>query len=552
MADIKKKGRLALKHDTEANWNKAKNFIPMKGEPIVYDPDESVSYSRIKIGDGVRTVIALPFASGQSDMDQSNPEDASYIRNRTHYREIGYYEELRYMSTLADIGNILSEDFPMVPFNQVFELDPEGTYSGYIQFFDSEGKLVLIDEDEGFSIDLEVTNLSEMTGVEGYEDVTVLIYDGGTPIFVNGVEFVDGFKEDTMPSHSDTNSYIIAACYFSEGIYDTKLTITGPGFQYEDYIYHKLDGNYIDEDAIANSKSYVVYDGTMGVEYSDTFTPVNSDDLTTVIEWPDWVKNEQDGYVYKLTHYIDLPGDIAELRDGADNWMKVKLPSTRGSNYWEYTIGCKINEDGSVNYRHLNGFYDGGFAVGGIIPGVGNLKLGYRHLDLDCSGTLGVGASNLNPSTFLSVLASNTAFDVYDNEWDDKDILVKNCRCHISNKEDGGAEWESTLGSLAFLGVTVGGENVVVHSCKYQCKVSIDFYDDRITTSYSYTLIPTQYTNNKSPNTTYPTIVQGNSFTELIPHNSDKVASIIDSTRYLTMMLVPLTCDHKIIATWRK
>ena len=53
--------RIRHKHDIEANWNKATNFIPLLGELIVYDPDASFSYCRIKMGDGVNVVSALPF-----------------------------------------------------------------------------------------------------------------------------------------------------------------------------------------------------------------------------------------------------------------------------------------------------------------------------------------------------------------------------------------------------------------------------------------------------------------------------------------------------------
>lgn len=53
--------RIVHKHDTEANWNKATNFIPKAGELIIYDADATHTYVRIKIGDGEKTVIALPF-----------------------------------------------------------------------------------------------------------------------------------------------------------------------------------------------------------------------------------------------------------------------------------------------------------------------------------------------------------------------------------------------------------------------------------------------------------------------------------------------------------
>lgn len=54
-------GRIAQKIDTAANWEKAINFIPKKGEIIVYAKDENCSHDRIKIGDGTAIVKELPF-----------------------------------------------------------------------------------------------------------------------------------------------------------------------------------------------------------------------------------------------------------------------------------------------------------------------------------------------------------------------------------------------------------------------------------------------------------------------------------------------------------
>ena len=53
--------RIAQKHDIEANWNKAVDFVPMRGEIIVYDIDANYDYERMKIGDGATTVVNLPF-----------------------------------------------------------------------------------------------------------------------------------------------------------------------------------------------------------------------------------------------------------------------------------------------------------------------------------------------------------------------------------------------------------------------------------------------------------------------------------------------------------
>lgn len=90
MAEKELKARIVHKHDTEANWNKATNFIPKESEFIVYDMDDTHNYFRLKIGDGVTDVINLPFyggslehildgiADGSVRTSNSTPEDANY------------------------------------------------------------------------------------------------------------------------------------------------------------------------------------------------------------------------------------------------------------------------------------------------------------------------------------------------------------------------------------------------------------------------------------------------------------------------------------------
>jgi len=60
------KTRIQLKNDTEANWNKAINFIPLKGETIIYTADSTHPFSRLKVGDGTTPVIDLPFIDSNS------------------------------------------------------------------------------------------------------------------------------------------------------------------------------------------------------------------------------------------------------------------------------------------------------------------------------------------------------------------------------------------------------------------------------------------------------------------------------------------------------
>ena len=56
MANKTFQGRIIQKHDTRANWEKATNFIPLKGEIILYD-----DLNEIKIGDGTTKINDLDF-----------------------------------------------------------------------------------------------------------------------------------------------------------------------------------------------------------------------------------------------------------------------------------------------------------------------------------------------------------------------------------------------------------------------------------------------------------------------------------------------------------
>ena len=78
--------RMSQKHDTEAHWNLATNFIPLKGELIIYDVDENNPNERIKIGNGVDNVNNLEFFTGdysnlpviKGEGESSVKIDASY------------------------------------------------------------------------------------------------------------------------------------------------------------------------------------------------------------------------------------------------------------------------------------------------------------------------------------------------------------------------------------------------------------------------------------------------------------------------------------------
>lgn len=102
------KGKLIFKHETEANWGQS-NYIPEQGEKILYDPDESHNYTRVKYGDGSHTVKDLPFSP--SDKIPQFPEttrDKVLTVNKEGEVEWKDYANL----PVFDDVNEVPEDFP--------------------------------------------------------------------------------------------------------------------------------------------------------------------------------------------------------------------------------------------------------------------------------------------------------------------------------------------------------------------------------------------------------------------------------------------------------
>ena len=76
MAEKHLNTRIIHKHDIEANWLKAINFIPKLGELIIYDIDENHPVPRMKLGDGETTVNELYFVSDNIYKQPNEPENA--------------------------------------------------------------------------------------------------------------------------------------------------------------------------------------------------------------------------------------------------------------------------------------------------------------------------------------------------------------------------------------------------------------------------------------------------------------------------------------------
>lgn len=104
MAEAKLK--IKQKHDTEVNWLKATTFVPLDGELIIYDVDDTHSTPRFKVGDGIQVVGDLPFlADGiNSQYLRNNYIPIKEITSGSFIvPQIGYNKEIYWLNSDVNI-----------------------------------------------------------------------------------------------------------------------------------------------------------------------------------------------------------------------------------------------------------------------------------------------------------------------------------------------------------------------------------------------------------------------------------------------------------------
>ena len=75
--------RVQNKHDIEANWLLATNFIPLAGEIIIYDVDNDHPKIRAKVGNGVNLLSELPWALDEATLEELIQNTNTKIENLT-------------------------------------------------------------------------------------------------------------------------------------------------------------------------------------------------------------------------------------------------------------------------------------------------------------------------------------------------------------------------------------------------------------------------------------------------------------------------------------
>ena len=157
------KTRIAQKTDTQVNWEKAINFIPNKGEVILYQPDSLHPKYRMKIGDGETAVNNLPFVLDEdyilSYIDNNLNQTANSIQKVTS-EALERKENKTSVSFFSGENTLISEhSFDSTPFISSYDKET-GTLT-----FNSDGVTgdwsIFYPYTECFSYEFSAENLAK-------------------------------------------------------------------------------------------------------------------------------------------------------------------------------------------------------------------------------------------------------------------------------------------------------------------------------------------------------------------------------------------------------
>ena len=233
MAEKRLNSRVILKHDIEANWLKS-SFIPLAGEVVIYDVDTDYSYERLKLGDGVQNVNALPFVndelrselidqintvddkvdavsvlvgdtavseqinnaavSNQSDWSVNDETSPAYVKNRTHWSKISQVELLSdYQAEASGRGFVLKNKISIVV-GHTYIINWNGTsytcVAGLLEglvYIGNAGQFGVNDTGEPFLIAFYPDHLVSAVGY--YAEILPL--DGSTACIISIIEHIE-------------------------------------------------------------------------------------------------------------------------------------------------------------------------------------------------------------------------------------------------------------------------------------------------------------------------------------------------------------------------
>lgn len=377
--------RIVQKHDLEVNWSKANNFIPMRGEVIVYDievdADGSVlelpvgrttpyKFERIKIGDGIHAVGDLKFVNSWATFVNDSFEDeevvlsggdaAQCIRIGIYNQEAGYTSWDELIST----GAIVVEDGAVrVGIVEPASLPTKNEYGfyfdtwytseyGYVNMFRADGSVCAPDWEQDNPYDHPV---AEEDVVATYGDHSISIPEWG----MSGTVSEDG--KSLSFYYNDGNEIETSRLGYLADISGDLVfpldgsvtTIPGP-FLTSRLTSVIIPGSiaYIGESAFASCENITsAYFGDGVTEIASS--AFNGTGLTTV-SLPDSVTTLGEyAFSWVPLESVQLSKNLTSLSEGVfvgTNLTEIKIPASVTSIGWRACPEtCKVYYEGTVD-----------------------------------------------------------------------------------------------------------------------------------------------------------------------------------------------------------
>ena len=180
------KARIQHKIDTYAHWSLAKNFVPYKGELIIYTTDENGDENiGLKIGDGVKNVNDLDFLTLPSNGQAVAPGGPAAPQIQTDYAQ----------NDDAAIDYIKNRPFYSLPPEYSFDLGLNRTFEEYVWDGDITNRPHLTIKYQG----MEVSWYKVSDAFYKYEDI------------LNGYAYISAVPEDELEEmhKQGVKSYLI-------------------------------------------------------------------------------------------------------------------------------------------------------------------------------------------------------------------------------------------------------------------------------------------------------------------------------------------------------
>lgn len=234
--------RIVHKHDVEANWIKAVNFVPKQGEIIVYDIDSTHTYERFKIGDGKTLVSDLPFyANSWNDLP-----DRPFGEKTTVIEWNGEIEDRVYV-TLQDRNGIRTDIVKVAP-----PIDKN----------DLVGAAVSMSSGSSVEVTDNLVAITENGSIANCADVVLIAYVDGAQYNSTFVCHEAGTYFMRIANNGVTSNYVSRVEYNS---------------------IQQLDEKYIPDNVLTNLEIDIIWEGLSVMIDEDGTILTDSDDSAILI-----------------------------------------------------------------------------------------------------------------------------------------------------------------------------------------------------------------------------------------------------------------------------